>query len=73
MKIKELTKKQGIILTGFTGMMLCKMDDFHKDVEKRLGRPIFTHEFGDRMLKLRIKETYRKDFESLFPKTRRTD
>lgn len=71
--MKTLTKKQGIILTGFTGIVMCKVSDFHQDVEKRLGRPIFTHEFADKELWETIKEIYRKDFENLCPFKRSKD
>jgi hypothetical protein len=63
--MKKLTKEQGIVLTGFTGKSMCHFWDFHEDVEKRLGRPIWTHQFADKELWKEIKEAYRKDFENL--------
>ena len=60
--IQKLTKEQGIILTGFTGVMCCKWADFHEDVERRLGRPIFTHEFASKLMEDKIKELYRENF-----------
>ena len=62
--MQQLTKEQAIILTGFTGIaMVQNTSDFHEDVERRLGRPVFTHEFADRHGE--IKEAYRADFEKL--------
>lgn len=62
--MQPLTKEQAIILTGFTGVSMVKdISDFHEDVERRLGRPVFTHEFVD--CAKEIKETYRADFEKL--------
>lgn len=58
-----ITKEQALIITGFTGTMAVKnFSDFHKDVEKRLGRPVFTHEFGSESVMAQIKEAYRADF-----------
>jgi len=59
--MNKLTKEQAIILTGFTGILCCNFSDFHKDVEKRLGRAVFTHEFAT----LDLKEVYKSDFSKL--------
>lgn len=58
-----LTKEQKIILTGYTLKLHCNFDDFHQDVEKRLGRPILTHEIPS--LEKEIKLAYEKDFLNL--------
>ncbi len=56
-----LTKEQKIILTGYTGILMCEnFSDFHDDVERRLGRPILTHEFA--FNNEMIKELYKEDF-----------
>lgn len=57
-KEPKISQAQGIILTGFTGIMMCEFSAFHEDVEKRLGRPVFTHELPS----LLLKELYREDF-----------
>ncbi len=59
--MKQLTKEQGIIITGFTGKLACKFSDFHADIEKRLGRPVFTHELAY----LDMKKIYEEDFLKL--------
>ncbi len=63
--MKQLTKEQGIILTGFTGKMCCKMEDFHKDLEIRMRRPVFTHEMASKDLWEEIKKIYKEDFMKL--------
>lgn len=64
--MSKLTQQQAIVLTGFTGVMCVNnFSDFHGDVEKRLGRPIFTHEFPGAMPE--IKEAYRADFLAMLP------
>lgn len=65
---KQLTKEQSTILTGFTGMLCCPVAVFHEDVEKRLGYPVFTHQFGSEDFMSKIKEIYRKDFSELYYK-----
>ena len=46
-------------------MLCCPFADFHEDVEKRLGYPVFTLQFGSEDLMSKIKEIYRKDFSEL--------
>lgn len=59
---KKLTKEQAIIITGFTGILCGNFSDFHKDVEKRLGRSVWTSEFGIKSFSAEIKKLYEADF-----------
>jgi hypothetical protein len=63
--MQKLTKEQAIVITGFTGFMACSFSDFHEDVEKLLGRPVYTHEFGDKEFSKLIKELYKTDFMAM--------
>jgi hypothetical protein len=60
--MNKFTKEQSIVITGFTGVTACQFGDFHGDVEKRLGHPVFTHEFANKQFVEKIQELYRKDF-----------
>lgn len=61
--MQRLTLEQAIIITGYTGILMCPFSDFHADVEKRLGRPFWTHEFAGS--KEYLKEFYKEDFLKL--------
>jgi hypothetical protein len=65
MNMEKLTQEHAIIISGFTqALCVSSFGDFHADVEKRLGRPIFTHQspsFADE-----IKAAYKDDFLSIF-------
>jgi hypothetical protein len=63
--MKKLTKEQAIVITGFTGITACQFRDFHGDVEKRLGHPVWRHQFGDIKFMEKIQELYREDFLSM--------
>lgn len=63
----RMTLKQAIVMTGFTGNLCCPFSYYHSDAEKRLGRPIFTHEFGFDEVVAEIKEAYRADFMAMLP------
>jgi hypothetical protein len=60
--MKKLSKEQAIVITGFPGVTAVSFGDFHQDVERRLGRPVFTHEFASSEFEKEIKELYREDF-----------
>lgn len=62
--MQRLTKEQAIILTGFTGIsMVDEFAIFNEDVEKRLNRPVLTHEIP--ILADEIKQLYSDDFKKL--------
>jgi hypothetical protein len=63
--MNKLTKEQAIVITGFTGITACRFSDFHEDVERRMGRPVWTHEFSNPEFEEKIKELYKNDFLSL--------
>lgn len=63
--MQTLTEEQAIVLTGFTGVLMVDFNVFHADVEKRLGRPVFTHQFP--ILRDQIIEAYRDDFMEMVP------
>lgn len=63
----KITKEQAVILTGFTGITMCAFSDFHKEVEVKLGRPVFTHEFAFKETAKEIKEAFRADFLEMLP------
>lgn len=61
--MQKLTKEQAIIISGYTGIMCCKFEYLHEDVEKRTGRPVWTHEFGsDSNLGNTVRDLYKDDF-----------
>jgi hypothetical protein len=63
--IPKLTLEQAIIISGYTGISACPFNKFHEDVERRLGHPVWTHQFADRDMVQKIQEAYRDDFISM--------
>lgn len=41
-----MTKREAVVLTAFTQIMLCKTSDYTDYVEELMGRPVLTHELG---------------------------
>lgn len=63
---QPITKEQAVIITGYTGVLMCNFADYHAAVEARLGHPVWTHQFPELMPT--IKEAFREDFLALVPK-----
>ena len=61
-EVEQLTEQQAVIVTGYTGTLCGSFGAFHADLEKRAGRPVFTHEMSDFGW---IKSLYRDDFIAL--------
>lgn len=63
--MKILNKEQALAVMGFTGFTTMPFGKFHEDVEKRLGYPVWSHQFGDEKFMKSIKELYKDDFISI--------
>jgi len=63
--MKRLTKEQAIIISGYTGFTACDFGDFHEAVEKKLGHPVWTHQFGDEAFAEKVNDAFREDFLSI--------
>lgn len=63
----RISREQAIVIMGFTGIATVRFDHFHLDVEQRLGRPVWSHQFADKSLMETIREVYRADFMALLP------
>jgi hypothetical protein len=57
-----MTKHEAIVVSAYTGFLMCDFGDVHEYVEKKLGRPIWTHEFADKSIWEEIREKIKPDF-----------
>lgn len=63
-----MTDHERAIVMAYTGYAMLtgdKLSIFHKYVQDLLGRPVWTHEFGDSKVTDEIKEKAHNDFVSL--------
>lgn len=63
--MEKLTKEQAVVVSGYTGFLCCPFSDLHYDIEKRMGRPVWTHELGSSAMSETVKDLYRADFLSI--------
>lgn len=60
-----MTKQEKIIVSAYTGYLMCKFEDLHKYVEEALGRPVFTHELADEDVIADIREAIKPEFNAV--------
>lgn len=57
-----MKRREGAVLSAFTGYMLCDFDVFHRYAEEIMERPIWTHEFGQESMANALKEKSTPEF-----------
>lgn len=62
--MKRLTKEQAAIIGAFTGIACGPFADIQEYAEKKLGRSIWTHEFGG-SINDELKKATKADFIAL--------
>lgn len=60
-----MTKEEKIIVSAYTGYLMCDWDDMHQYIEKKLGRPVWTHELAFEEMQEKIREVVKDDFLAL--------
>jgi len=60
-----MTEREKIIVSAYTGYLMCDFEKMHSYIEEKLGRPVFTHEMADHSVWEEIKESIKKDFIEL--------
>lgn len=67
--VPKFTKEQSIIVSGYMMVLCCQIADLHADIERRLGRRVWTHELANKDVVAEIKAAYREDFLELIDRT----
>lgn len=60
-----MTLKERVIVSAYTGVLMCSMSDMCEYIEEKLGRPVWTHELADPQVVAEIKEKTKSDFLEL--------
>lgn len=60
-----MTKEEKLIVSAYTGILMTDFDSLHEFIEKKLGRPVWTHELADDTVVNEIKNAVKKDFLKL--------
>jgi Pyruvate/2-oxoacid:ferredoxin oxidoreductase delta subunit len=65
---RKMTEKEKIIVSAYTGILMTDFSKVHEYVEKKLDRPVWTHEFAFESVQEEIKEKSEDDFLDLCKK-----
>ena len=57
-----MTKQEKIVVSAYTGVLMCDLDDLHKYIQDKLGRPVWTHELASDAVWQEIKEKSKDEF-----------
>lgn len=57
-----MTLYEKVVLSAYTGILMCDISEVHKYIEKLLGRPVWMHELASEPLWAEIKEKATPDF-----------
>lgn len=57
-----MTNFEKVVVSAYTGVLMCDIADLHSYIEVKLGRPVFTHELADHKVQEEIKRLTKPDF-----------
>ena len=57
-----MTKQEKIIVSAYTGVLMCNFEDVHEYIQKKFGRPVFIHELADKGIQKEVKEKSEEEF-----------
>ncbi|WP_375264190.1 hypothetical protein [Palleronia sp.] len=72
-ELPRLTKEQAAIIGALTGIACGPFRDIHEYAERKLGRPIWSHEFGQTDLWVDLKRAAHEDFLAICHKGTKTE
>lgn len=61
----KLTREQAAVIGAYTGFCAGPFADLHEYAERKLGRPIWTHQFANAKLVEDLKQAAREDFVAI--------
>jgi hypothetical protein len=63
-----MTKHEKIIVSAYTGILMCDFHDVHQYIEEKLGRPVQTYELTQQSVTDELRDACREDFIALCAK-----
>lgn len=60
-----MTYRECVIVSAYTGYLMCDFDDMHKYIEEKMNRPVWTHEMADKEMQNNIRAAVKPDFLEL--------
>ena len=60
-----MTLQEKIVVSAYTGYLMCDWSSVHKYIEEKMGRPVWTHELADKNFREALRERVKPDFLAL--------
>ncbi len=60
-----MTYQECVIVSAYTGYLMCDFNDVHKYIEEKVGEPIWTHERANPNCQAMIRRAFKSDFLAL--------
>lgn len=60
-----MTNQERIVVSAYTGYLMCDFNDVHKYIEEKLGRPLWTHELAEPGIQQEVHDAVKEDFLAL--------
>lgn len=60
-----MTLREKIVVSAYTGILMCDFPHVHAYIQEKLGRPVFVHELADEHTSAEIMSAVRPDFVAL--------
>lgn len=57
-----MTKQERVIVSAYTGFLMCNFGDMHEYIEKIMGRPVWTHELAMSLLWMKLSRNLNPTF-----------
>lgn len=57
-----MTYQECVIVSAYTGYLMCDFDDMHKYIEEKMQRPVWTHEMADKRFQDELQKAIKSDF-----------
>jgi len=70
--MQKLTMEQAIVVSAYTGVLMCPLYKMHEEIERRLGRPVWSHQMPS-IYETEIRPAFKDDFLAMYPKVRKDD
>lgn len=61
-----MTLDEKIVVSAYTGYLMCDFNEVHRYIENLLDRPVFTHELALGMIQDEIREKSKADFLKIY-------
>lgn len=66
--MQKLTMEQAIVISAYTNILICPFGAMYREIERRLGHPVFMSQLGNQeFVENKIMPKFKDDFIAMAP------